>query len=272
MSDRYIEKVFICLLLISLLLHAGIIALIVFFPEKPKHAVPQPYMVELRDLPLPQQPPRVTPTRPKEEAERKIAPPPVKQVAPPVPAPLMPPPSATAPTPAEAAKGVKGAEPRKRTAPSQLPAGESLVRPKPEKGPGIVKLFPSGQSLASIEDGYRRKYEDEVGGSKVFLDENNDILGSYSRRFLEALRGNWQLVGRKMLSNTDIGYGLLLITISRDGTVTDVQVVESSGGKKVDSGIIQAVRTMSYVGPLPKNWPHDRLQGYYIYSAGYDLR
>ena len=51
MSDKYIEKTFLYLLAISVLLHLAAFALFHFLPEEKKTFKPEPYMVELRDLP-----------------------------------------------------------------------------------------------------------------------------------------------------------------------------------------------------------------------------
>ena len=270
MSDKYIEKLFLYLVAFSLLLHAGIIILIVLLPEEKKTVEQAPFMVDLRDLPVPPEPP----------ARKELPPPRRAEVSPPKTPPaskslsqpkapseaLMPPPTSLS----EGAKRGEG-EPLKKAAPHEALPDESIVRRKKETGPDLAKLFPSAQRLAKIEEGYRGKYEQKLGGERLFLDNDNDLLGSYSKRFLEAVRGRWRLVGRQLLMNNETGYGLLLITINRNGVVDDVHVVESSGNRKVDEEIIRTVRTAGYVGPLPKKWPYDKVQGYYVYSAGYEI-
>ncbi|HEY6839225.1 MAG TPA: TonB family protein [Geobacteraceae bacterium] len=272
MSDTYIEKIFLYLLIFSLLLHAGVIALVVMLPQERKPVEQSPYMVDLRDLPVPPEPP-ATKILPKTKRAEPVLPNPVPQAKPlsrpaaPT-APLMPAPMGST----EETK--RGGETARKATPAERPQGESIVRRKKEggqAGPDLAKLFPSAQRLAKIEDSYRSKYEEKTGGDKLFLDKDNDLLGSYSRRFLEAVRGRWKLVGRQLIMNNETGYGLLLITINRNGIVDDVHVVESSGNKRVDEEIIRTVRTAGYVGPLPKKWPYDKVQGYYVYSAGYEI-
>ena len=279
MSDKYVEKIFIYLFLLSLLLHIGLFVLIINLPAEKPRPPESPYMVELRDLPVPPEPPKPT-IRQKESVkpvppQQKPAPEP-RQVAPPQPpaqAPVMPPPERGVERP-ETTRPPGGGQ--KGPATREEP-GERLVIRKKEAGPGpgpteLAKLFPSGKGMAEIEDKYRKKYGVKVGGDTLFLDQDDDLLGSFSRRFLEAVRGRWNVVGRQLVMNNDTGYGLLLVVINRAGVVEEARVVESSGNGRVDAEIIRTVKTAGYVGPLPKKWPYEKVQGYYIYSAGYEIR
>jgi periplasmic protein TonB len=280
MSDKYVEKIFLYLLLVSLLVHAGLIALIILLPEEKQQKPESPYMVELRDLPLPPEPPAPPVVR-KKGAERpspaKPEPSPeTRTVAPPQPpeAPLMPLPERTVKSPDTTRQPEVSRQPEtgpKAPAAKAEPEERFVIRKK-ETGPDLAKLFPSGRGMAAIEDSFRKKYGVKVGGDTLFLDQGDDILGSFSRRFLEAVRGRWQVNGRQLIMNNDTGYGLLLITINRSGMVEEVRVVESSGNGRVDAEIIRTVKTAGYVGPLPKKWPYEKVQGYYIYSAGYEIR
>jgi protein TonB len=268
MSVRLNEKKIIYLLILSLLFHAGIVVLIAYLPEKKKTPPREAYMVELRDLNLPTK-------RPAEESNPVQEPSTLQRSAKsPLPAGRTPRPELPAAVPATPSQAPARPEEKgevretpKRSPTPALPTGESIIRRRQEALPGLAKLFPTGKNLASIEDAYRKKYGESLGGNRVFLGQNSETIGSYEKRLIAAVNSNWKIVGRRMLSNGDTGYGLLLITIARDGTVEQVKVVESSGNRQVDDSVVEAVRTAGYVGPLPKKWPYDKLEGYYTYMA-----
>ncbi|HLO26927.1 MAG TPA: TonB-dependent receptor, partial [Geobacteraceae bacterium] len=50
-SDTHIEKNFLYLVVLSVLLHAALFALILYLPQKKEVPRQEPYMVELQDLP-----------------------------------------------------------------------------------------------------------------------------------------------------------------------------------------------------------------------------
>ena len=262
MSDKKIEKVFPYLLVISLLIHAGFIALTILVLREKKVVPPVSYMVELRDPPPP------APLRSSHQLDHSPAD--KRAAAPEKPTPLLPViPGPSAPVPGRDSSArvpsVKKSPPAEGTQP------EIIVRRRNDATPDLARLFPSAQKQARIEENYREKYAETVGGDTLFLDKDDELMGSYSRRFLEAVRSKWNVVGGQLLLGNNKGYGLVLIVINRSGVVEDVSVMETSGNKKVDDEIMQTIRTAGYVGPLPKKWPHERMKAYYIYSAGYEL-
>lgn len=58
MSDNYVEKSFLYLLVLSLLLHAGVFAFFLAFPQQGQMVRQEPIMIDLEDIPdLSSQPP-----------------------------------------------------------------------------------------------------------------------------------------------------------------------------------------------------------------------
>src|SRR5512141_3156575 len=71
MSDRYIEKAFLYLVVLSLLLHVAVFAVIAFLPQEKVAIKQEPYMVELEDLPPPLGPPAREEKPAKRQAEER---------------------------------------------------------------------------------------------------------------------------------------------------------------------------------------------------------
>jgi len=128
-----------------------------------------------------------------------------------------------------------------------------ITKPKRNKLPDLAQLMPTERTLKTLEDNFRQKYGDRVGGDTLFFDENNDLMGSFSRRFLEAVNQRWRQVASPLTSKGQLGYGLIFISISRDGSVTEAKVIESSGNKQIDEAAVLTAKTAGYIGALPKN-------------------
>ncbi|HEY6009545.1 MAG TPA: hypothetical protein VIU40_14565, partial [Geobacteraceae bacterium] len=66
-SDKYVEKRFLYLLAFSLLLHVALFVVIVNLPQGSRVPKSEPFMVDLRDLPLPK-----SPAPPLEKTPRRV--------------------------------------------------------------------------------------------------------------------------------------------------------------------------------------------------------
>src|SRR5512137_1810926 len=73
MSDRYIEKAFLFLLVLSLLLHVGVGVLLYYMPQKPK-PTKEPVFIDLQQMPelKAQEPPRQQETPRKSEQRVRV--------------------------------------------------------------------------------------------------------------------------------------------------------------------------------------------------------
>lgn len=259
LSDKHVEKVFIYLLLLSILLHlAGFMAL-VYWP-KPEYSPPlEPTFIDLQDLTdLPLLPPEkpLDKARPSDQDQRvaretaphpKPATPPVKQAAP----------SRTAP-------GSTG-KPDRATSPT-LPGSSvgELLRRKPQQsgdggGTGILKpdLLPSARRMAQMENNFRRRFADEIeDGSTHFLNTDNVQLGSFLRRFETAVYGVWRYPQEAAMQGIE-GVTPVRITFNRNGEITNVKLLDSSGSRILDDEVFRTLRLIGPMGNLPRSYEKD---------------
>lgn len=171
-TDRYIEKIFLYLLALSLLLHAAMFMVIIFLPQEKKVAKEQPVMIDLQDLP----PSKEAPAREKKdvkrfaEEKRRV----VREKAPKgemererivsVPQRAAPP----AAQPQQDVGQMTSAQPEKEKTPlREVPYGENLLKPKEERASNLARLFPSPGNMARLEESYRKKYSQEVEEGEV---------------------------------------------------------------------------------------------------------
>ena len=194
----------------------------------------------------------------------------------PEPAPKMPQPSPPQPEPQpEKPQVEKVEEPRPETV-------EGWQRPQAKPSPKLPDLETltqiSPQAMAKIERDWRRKYRADIErGDTVWMDTQQDLLISFMRRFRNNIYGVWNYPEPARRLNQQ-GSCLLRITVDRDGNVTDVRLMESSGHRVLDDEAIRAVRQGATYGPLPRAYPNEYLHimGLFNYqmsgNSGYQRR
>jgi protein TonB len=293
---RQREPLLLGALLISILLHLLLGLLLAFLPSfGPERISKEPMFVEVvpprkrspprqRELDTPRQPPpvqrRVQPAKrlgpddrvaPRETAPEGLddedrqpstrAPRSVARAAPPSSPPAPP------AVPAEPSVTTGEASPRPTT-----PQGEFSPTQGPDTGrpqtslKDLLTLAPT--TKARIESDWRRKMREGVEkGDTVWLDTEQDLLISFFKRFRDNIYNVWNYPERARLREEQ-GQCLLRIVVSREGTIDDVQLLESSGSRDLDDEAVRAVRKGQPYGPLPSAYPHPKLNimAYFRYN------
>ena len=282
--------------LLSLLLHL----LLLLVPKDrlfPVEVAPPPVYVEVRppqaldrelDLPIreelekPREKPAERLAEKDQVVEKETAPEgqdtedrePVVQAPQPVPRPQPPTPPRPEPSPEKPkadksdqtlAETLEGWKQKKTEPPQNLPDLETLTQISP-------------QAMAQIESDWRQKYRKDIErGDTVWMDTQQDLLISFMRRFRNNIYGVWNYPESARRQNQQ-GSCLLRITVDRDGNVTDVILMESSGYRVLDDEAMRAVRQGATYGPLPRAYPNEYLHimGLFNYqmggSSGYQRR
>jgi len=262
-TDRYIEKPFLYLLALSLLLHSAMFMVIIFLPQEKKVAKEQPVMIDLQDLP----PSKEAPAREKKdvkrfaEEKRRVA----REKAPKgemereriasVPQRAAPP----AAQPQQNVGQMAPAQPEKERMPlSEAPYGENLLKPREERAAHLARLFPSPGHMARLEESYRKKYSQEVEEGEVKSLNTDDIrFGSFLRRFETAVYGVWSYPQEAAMRGIE-GMTPVKITFNRKGEIEQVQVLESSGSSILDNEVLRTLHNIGPVGSLPKGYTKDK--------------
>lgn len=302
MSDRYVEKNFLWLLALSLLLHLAVYEVASHIPsEKPKTAE-QTTMVDLTDLPEPP----AEPQKPRPEAPRPEAAP--RPAARPTPQPELPlkpqrehiagkrqpviretaprasqesrplPQSSRSAAPARPAEPASPAGPtarRAEPAPQAKAGSEPVTRGdgifKPKTGEGSrPQLFPSANRLARLEESYRRKYADELeDGETRFLNTDDIRFGSFLRRLETAIYGVWRYPHEALVRGIE-GTTPVRITFNRKGEIVHVELLESSGSEILDREVMRTLKQIGPIGSFPKGYSSDsfKLIAFFHYGNG----
>jgi periplasmic protein TonB len=254
MSDRYIEKSFIYLLCISLLLHLAVFAGLYYYPASPPTPPKEPVFIDLQQMP--------EPIRPQEQRQQKTT----RRSEQRVRVPRESAPRGNAPTDQQAVQKQSApvAKPSQTTpaTPGLQPvtpgsSAASLLKPKEltaRQAPSVQQLFPGANRLAHLEDSYRRKFENDIAeGDTRFLNSDDIVFGSFLRRFEGAVYGVWRYPQEAAMKGIE-GITPVRITFNRRGEITNIQQLESSGARILDEEVLRTLRAIGPVGGFPKGY------------------
>jgi len=151
-----------------------------------------------------------------------------------------------------------------KTEPSPITPEGWLDRRYPKASPQVPDLQTLSQispnTLAKMESDWRHKYRADVAkGDTVWMDSQQDRLFSFMKRFRDNIYLVWNYPDAAAQQNQQ-GTCLVRITIDRQGNVTDVQLLESSGHRVLDDEAIGAIRKGATYGPLPRSYTHEDLK------------
>jgi len=266
MSDRYIEKSFLFLLVLSLLLHVGVGALLYFLPDarpQPK----EPVFIDLQqvpDLKVPE--PRQQETQRQSERQVRVE----REMAPrgrdAIDSAVQRPAPSQQPRQREPAK-----TPPRETQVTPGSSASALLKPKTPTSPQTSQpqLFPSANRLASLEESYRRKFENEIAeGETRFLNSDDILFGSFLRRFETAVYGVWRYPQEAAMKGIE-GITPARITFNRRGEIIGVRLLESSGAKVLDDEVLRTLKLIGPVGGFPKGYDKEEfhLIGFFQYGG-----
>jgi len=148
-----------------------------------------------------------------------------------------------------------------KTVPRETPvtpdsSASSLLKPKSPTTPQIpqAQLFPSASRLAKLEESYRRKFEEDIAeGDTRFLNSNDILFGSFLRRFETAVYGVWRYPQEAALKGIE-GITPVRISFNRQGEITGVRLLESSGAAVLDDEVFRTLKLIGPVGSFPKGY------------------
>jgi protein TonB len=265
MSDNNVEKKFLYLILLSLLVHAAIFMLLLSLPEGKKTPAPEPLIVDLEGVQLGRKSAELTPPVKRHSTERQRV---EREVAPKGEdmrekrSPLPPSPSVPAAKPAgpvQAPAAPPRSEPKATAAPEQLqkersPRDELFRKKAGAQSPDMAAIYPDASRMAKIEESLRKKYGPEVAeGEASFLNTDDIRFGSFLRRFETAVYAVWRYPAEAARMGIE-GITPVKITFNRRGEIVNVEVLRSSGSNILDNEVLRALKQVGPVGSFPKGY------------------
>ena len=140
------------------------------------------------------------------------------------------------------------------------PSDEGFRRPTPQtqqqKPNGSL-----GEALRNLQQYVQKQtFDNPQGGlnqpgASIQFDTKGVEFGPWLRRFVAQVRHNWFIPQAAM---TFHGHCVLTFNIHRDGTITDVQVIQPSEIDGFNKAAVGAITGSSPTEPLPPEYPSDK--------------
>lgn len=268
MPDKYIEKSFLLLIGLSFLIHLALFAGLYFFPQTPKEPPKEPVFIDLQQIPQLKQTSKQPPKETSRRAEQRIRVP--KETAPrgdsTKDSQVQQKQTAAVAQKRPSPQTSKPVSPSSQTVSEQPPVSpgysvSTLLKPKnhntQQQAASSQTLFPKASRLAKLEDGYRRKFENDIAeGDTRFLNSDDIVFGSFLRRFEGAVYGVWRYPHEAAMRGIE-GITPVKITFNKHGEITNIQLLESSGAKILDEEVFRALKSIGPIGGFPKGYRKD---------------
>ena len=152
--------------------------------------------------------------------------------------------------------------PRPKPIKPSSPSNQSPPTPSPgKKTPaGSASLLGGSYSRSVSEDSGSSFFRPRASASQQAmnsrgLDAREDLdLGPYFAEIKRRVKRNWRPSVPSNNRNT-----ILVFSIQRNGQITGLRVIRSSGSPKVDRESLEAVQKSAPFPPLPQNFPNEQL-------------
>ena len=141
------------------------------------------------------------------------------------------------------------------------PSDEGFRRPLPQTTPQPRPSGSLGEALRNLQQYVQKQtFDNPQGGlsqpgAAIQFDTKGVEFGPWLRRFVAQVRRNWFIPQAAM---TFHGHVVLQFNIHKDGTITDVSVLQPSDIAGFNSAAIGAITGSSPTEPLPPEYPTDQ--------------
>lgn len=162
--------------------------------------------------------------------------------------------------PAEPPKGDNGTAENARPEVTPRPEAPSVLEqtqpPQRTPGEGLANSLRNLQRYLRDEN-----FSNETGGqtqqdAQISFDSKGVDFGWWLRRFVAQVKGNWFIPQAAMVLK---GRVVITLFIHRNGTISDVTLVQSSGHASLDSSAMNALRGSNPTVALPPEYPEDKV-------------
>lgn len=139
------------------------------------------------------------------------------------------------------------------------PAVTGFRRPQEEQPPRAAGSL--GEALRNLERYVQNEtFDNPQGGTdrpgaQIQFDTKGVEFGPWLRRFVAQVRRNWFIPQAAMVMS---GHVVLQFNIHRDGSITDLVVVQPSSIESFNNAAYGAIVTSNPTFPLPPEYPSDR--------------
>ncbi|MDP3260583.1 MAG: energy transducer TonB [Thermodesulfovibrionales bacterium] len=145
----------------------------------------------------------------------------------------------------------------------QFPGKREDIEMNAQKSKG----FSVGQSIKEEGAIFAKKTEDKKEKSSISFDVKGFKYDGYMMRLKDKIEGIWQYPSDAAMRGI---YGDLYLsfTIKKNGSLSKVELVRTSGHRSLDEAAMKALKDAAPYWPLPEDWKEEELtvKGHFIYS------
>jgi TonB family protein len=140
------------------------------------------------------------------------------------------------------------------------PSDDGFRRPQPTE-PQVRPRGALGDALRNLQQYVQKQtFDNPQGGlnqpgASIQFDSKGVEFGPWLRRFVAQVRHNWFIPQAAM---TFHGHCVLTFNIHKDGTITDVMVIQPSDIDGFNKAAVGAITGSSPTEPLPPEYPSDK--------------
>ena len=149
-------------------------------------------------------------------------------------------------------------QPESQEARAVPPSDNGFQRPVPQTTPQLRPSGSLGEALRNLQQYVQRQtFDNPQGGlnqpgAAIQFDTKGVEFGPWLRRFIAQVRRNWFIPQAVM---TFHGHVVLQFNIHKDGTITDVNVVQPADIEGFNRAAFGAITGSSPTEPLPREYP-----------------
>lgn len=148
-------------------------------------------------------------------------------------------------------------------APGKFPGKREDIEMNAQKSKGFSPL----QSAREAGEKIAKKTEDQKEKSSITFDVKGFRYDGYMMRLKDKIEGIWQYPSDAAMRGI---YGDLYLsfTIKKNGSLSKVELVRTSGYRSLDEAAMKALKDAAPYWPLPEDWKEEELtvKGHFIYS------
>ncbi len=162
----------------------------------------------------------------------------------------------TPPTPPSGGDNGTAADPPREVppaadAPSILP-GETAAK---AAGEGLARSLQNLQRFLQQDNFANSRGGQAEQDAQISFDSKGVDFGWWLRRFVAQVKGNWFI---PQIAQITPGRVVITFNVHRNGFLSDIQLLKTSGHRALDDAAINALRTSNPTVPLPAEYPDDK--------------
>lgn len=139
-------------------------------------------------------------------------------------------------------------------APDATPIASADATPPKAAGQGLARSL---QNLSNYlrQDNYQNDRGQAEQDAQISFDSKGVDFGWWLRRFVAHVKSNWFI---PQMAQITPGRVVITFNVHKNGFITDIEVIKSSGHRALDSAAVNALRTSSPTVALPPEYPDDK--------------